>query len=55
MEVGTGKFGINLNKKTKKGKYYVNRLIYNPKIFIFLLVKVNANYLEVLKLLLKLV
>ena len=55
MEVGIEKFGINLNKRTKKGKYYINRLVYNPKIFAFLLVKVDADCLEVLKLLLKLV
>ena len=55
LKVKTGKFNINLNKKTKKGKCYINRLVYNPKIFVFLLIKVDANCLEVLRLLFKLV
>ena len=55
LEVGTGKFGMNLNKRTKKGKCYANRLARNPKIFAFLSAKVDADCLEVLRLSLELV
>ena len=55
LKVEIGKFSINLNKRTKKRKCYINRLVYNSRIFAFLLVKVDADHLEVFKLLLELV
>jgi hypothetical protein len=56
LEIGTGKFGMNLNLRgLKKGECYANRLARNPRIFAFLLAKVDADRLEVLRLLLELV